>query len=274
LVIIEAARPREYPEAVDYILQGRAAVAKGPVRDSLADAVGLFERALSLDPGSVLAQGQLANALMTRVLENMTDTRAADIDRAQGLVGQALAASPKDRLAHFAKGKLLRVQGRCEEAIVEFETVLAIDRNSVGALMQTGRCRMSLGLLEQAIPPTLQAIRLSPDDPYVGVWYGQIGQAHLLQSRTEEAILWLERSRSALSDRSTVHMLLAAAYGLKGDTGRAAAELADARRLAADNRYSTIAHLRAEGSWSAPNVRAAVESTYFDGLRRAGMAEE
>jgi Flp pilus assembly protein TadD len=166
------------------------------------------------------------------------------------------------------------VQGRCEEAIVEFETVLAIDRNHVGALMQTGRCRMSLGLLDQSIPPTLQAIRLSPDDPYVGVWYGQIGQAHLLQSRTEEAILWLERSRSALSDRSMVHILLAAAYGLKGDTGRAAAELADARRLAADNRYSTIAHLRAEGSWSTPKVRAAVESTYFDGLRRAGMAEE
>jgi predicted negative regulator of RcsB-dependent stress response len=39
------------------------------------------------------------------------------------------------------------------------------------------------------------------------------------------------------------HAYLAAAYGLKGETRRADAELAQARRLSVDDRYSSIARL-------------------------------
>jgi TolB-like protein/DNA-binding winged helix-turn-helix (wHTH) protein len=61
LINIEAARPRENPDAVDYVFQGRAALTRGLTRDSLAEAVSLFERALSRDQGSVLARSYLAN---------------------------------------------------------------------------------------------------------------------------------------------------------------------------------------------------------------------
>ena len=47
---------------------------------------------------------------------------------------------------------------------------------------------------------------------------------------------------------------LAAAYGLKGRTERASAELAEARLLS-DGRYSTIAHLKAAGQWQPAAVR-------------------
>src|SRR3954465_13801043 len=107
--------------------------------------------------GSVSAQGLLAQALMGRVLEEMTDTRAADIRRAEGLIGQVLAAFPKDPRAHYAKGQMLRAQGRCEEASIEFEMVLAINRNSAGALMHSGWCMISAGLLEEAIQRIEQA---------------------------------------------------------------------------------------------------------------------
>ncbi len=60
---------------------------------------------------------------------NMTDSAAADIARAEELAGQALAASPRSPLAHFAKGQVLRAQRRFEEAIPEYETVLAFNRN-------------------------------------------------------------------------------------------------------------------------------------------------
>ena len=52
------------------------------------------------------------------------------------------------------------------------------------------------------------------------------------------------------------------------------AELAEARRLVGDDRYSSIARLRAVESWGAPKIRALVETTYFAGLRRAGVPEE
>jgi hypothetical protein len=77
----------------------------------------LFERALALNPQSVEAQSSLADALATRVLARQTDTPAADIARAEELVGRALVASTGSTRAHYVKGQVLRAQGRCQEAI-------------------------------------------------------------------------------------------------------------------------------------------------------------
>ena len=104
LIAAEAARPTDHPDALDYILRGRAALLKPTSRDSYAERISLFEHALALDPQSVEAQSLLAGALAGRVLDGMTDSAAADLARAEGLVGQALAASPRNALAHFAKG--------------------------------------------------------------------------------------------------------------------------------------------------------------------------
>jgi adenylate cyclase len=60
LIGAEAARPTADPDALEYILRGRAALAKGPRRDNFAEAIRLFERALALDPQSVAAQSRLA----------------------------------------------------------------------------------------------------------------------------------------------------------------------------------------------------------------------
>ncbi len=49
IIDAEAAQPTENPDALDYILRGRAAWNKGPTRDSYAQAISLFERALALD---------------------------------------------------------------------------------------------------------------------------------------------------------------------------------------------------------------------------------
>jgi hypothetical protein len=68
--------------------------------------------------------------------------------------------------------------------------------------------------------------------------------------------------------------MLASAYALKGETEHAATELADARRLVGDDRYSSIARYKAIADFGVPKVRALFEATYFTGLRKAGMPEE
>ena len=88
---------------------------------------------MALDPRSVEAQSYLAIELTARVLDNMTDTAAADIARAEELAGQALAASPRSGLAHYAKGQVLRAQNRYGEAISEYETAIAFNRNWMDA---------------------------------------------------------------------------------------------------------------------------------------------
>ena len=90
-------------------------------------------------------------------------------------------------------GKLITgdssAQHRCADAIPEYETALAFSRNDVGAIFMLGHCKLMVGSIEEVIPLEKQAIRLSPRDPYIGKWYWQIGVLHLLQSRTDEALL-------------------------------------------------------------------------------------
>ena len=124
------------------------------------------------------------------------------------------------------------------------------------------------------IPLHEQAIRLSPRDANISIWYFRIGVAHLLQSRIDEAVVWLERARGANAALPYVHSHLASAYALKGETERAIIELAQARKLSGDNRYSSFARLKAIQYWGVPDIETLYEATYFAGLRKAGMPEE
>jgi TolB-like protein len=268
---VAAARPTEQPDALDYILRARATWFKPLSPDRYAEAIDLYERALALDPQSVAAQSWLAVALAGRVINQMNDTPGADIARAEGLLTQALAASPRSVTVHFARGELLRAQRLYDEAIPEYETVLAFDRNSVSGLVALGHCKLMTGSIEDVIPLMERAIHLSPRDPQIAVMYYRIGEVHLLQSRIDKAIASLERARSANLELAYVRLFLASAYALKGETERAAAELGQARRLG--DRLLSIADQRAGFFW-VPKTRVLFEATYFTGLRKAGIPEE
>jgi TolB-like protein/Tfp pilus assembly protein PilF len=273
LVGAEATRPTVNRDAQDYILRGRAVRLKPPSRENRAEAIALFERALALDHDSAAAQSWLAIALTARVLDSMADTAEADIARAEDLAERALAASPRSSAARFAKGQVLRAQHRHTEAILEYETVIALNRNWAHAYSHLGWCKFMTGAIEALIPAQEQAIRLSPRDPQIGLFYSRIGCAHLLQSRFDEAIIWCERARYATPAHPQFRTFLAAAHALNGDNDRAAAELNEARSLVGDDRYSSVARLRAVESWGVPKIRALAESTYFAGLREAGVPE-
>ena len=212
LIAAEAARPTEHPDALDYILRGRAAGLKPDSRGSSVERITLFEKALALDPQSVEAQILLANALVGRVLGGMTDSASTDLARAEGLVGEALAASPRSAYAHYVKSRVLRAQKRWEEAVPEYETALVLNRNLVGALNGLGWCKLYAGSLDEVTPLVKQAIRLSPRDPHIGTWYYLIGTVHLLQSRTDEAIVAV-LSEDAVTTRPPVASNVAARTG-------------------------------------------------------------
>jgi adenylate cyclase len=274
LLSAEAARRTERPDVLDYVLRARAAWNRPNSRERHAEVIRLYERALTLDPRSTEAQAGLAGNLASRALDIMTDTAAADIKRAEELAAKALSISPRSPTVHWAKGQVLRAQRRFAEAIPQYETMLASNRNSTSALFCLGNCKIFTGSIEETIPLIERAMRLSPREPHVGVWCFMIGLVHLLQSRTDEAVTWLERARNATPAHPNIRATLAAAYALIGETERAAAELADSRRLSGDDRFTSLARLRAVGNWGVPKIRALFEATYFAGLRLAGMQEE
>jgi adenylate cyclase len=273
LVSAEAARVIEHPDVIDYVLRARAASNKGATPENFSRAVNLYEQALGLDPQSVEVQSALALALAGRVLAGMTNSRADDITRAKKLTAQALTASPSSTLGHFARGQILRAERQCEEAIPEFEIVIASYRNSPNALHALGSCKIMTGSIEEAIPLEEKAIRLGPRDPFVFSRYLAIGQVHLLQSRVGEAIVWLEKARSSNPASPWPHIWLASAYGLRDDLRRGGAELAEARKLMGGRGFSSLLYMRA-GYWGEPAIRELHEATFFAGLRKTGLPEE
>jgi tetratricopeptide (TPR) repeat protein len=237
--------------------------------------VNLFERALTLDPHSADTHSYLGSALVGRVLDQVSDSPTADVEQAEELIELALAASPNSAQAHFVKGQILRVRSQPEDAIFEYETTITLDRNHAGAHQFLGACKLLAGAVDEVIRLEEQAIRLSPRAPSTGGRYFYIGAVHLLRSRLDEAILWLEKARSTYSWFHPIHASLAAAYALKGERELAFATLAEARKRS--DRYAGITRLKtAPGrQWlEAPKLRALADATYFTGLRLAGMPEE
>ena len=143
--------------------------------------------------------------------------------------------------------------------------MLELDRNWVYAFFGLGQCKLHTGAIEETIPLVECAIRLSPRDPELGVWFQQIGVAHLLQSRTEKAIVWLEKARNAIPAHPIFRADLAAAYALLGENERAATELAQARRLSPDDRYSSLARFRDLPRYRelAPRIRSTHRTKVF-----------
>ena len=216
----------------------------------------------------------MAITLASRTLDQMTDTPTGDLARAQELAERVSVASPRNALAHYVRGTVLRAESRWQEAIPEYEAAIALNRNFVNASHGLAYCKLMVGYIDEARELEEQVIRLSPRDPSIGNFYLRFGAIHLLQLRTDEATRWFEKARSASPGLPYVHAHLAAAYGLKGEIERAATSLAEARRLSGDNRYSSIAALKTAVDFGVPKVRALFDTTYFAGLRKAGMPEE
>jgi adenylate cyclase len=272
LAIAESRRPTDNPDALDYLLRGRAMLTRPISRENNDEAVKFFETALALDPKAVDAAAWLAVALTVRVIDELSDFPDVDLRRAEQLVRQALAASPNSALAHYAKGQVLRAESRCKEAIPEFERTIALDRSRVSAYAHLGWCKFLTGSPDEAIKNFEEAIRLSPYGPGIAPWYGRMGVMQLLDGHTDVAIGWLERAKSENAQLAVVHAYLAAAYGLKGEIERARAELADARRLS--SAYSSLASIEKSTWYDDPQIRRLAEATYFKGLRQAGISEE
>jgi class 3 adenylate cyclase len=104
---------------------------------------------------------------------------AADVAGYSRLMGLDEAGTAQPVREHrVAADPLIAEYGGPAEALAEYETVIASDRNHGNALAATSWCLAYTGSLEPAMAVLLQVIRPSPRDPEIGVWFGRIGLIH------------------------------------------------------------------------------------------------
>ena len=259
----KSARSRN-PDAIDLYMRGRALVlqtVQQPAKDKNDAALALFEQALKIDPNDANA---LAGEAQCYLIEYVyfanpeTDYDAKVI----GQANRAIALAPDSVQAYVTKSAYLRTSRRAEESLRTADAGLAINPNYARLYGVRSSAKSSLGQFEQAKSDAQQAMRLSPRDPYIGMWHVFLGRAELGLGHFDAALNEYRNATDSGFRTFYAYADLAAAYALEGKMDEARTALAEARRL---NPKLTVKWLQS----GTPN-----EPTLFEGLRKAGLPEE
>ena len=96
-------------------------------------------------------------------------------------------------------------------------------------------------------------------------------KAHLLLGAADQAIAACERASGLNPNDFMPHAFLAAAYANAGDIKQAQASLQAMRKTVP---WHTVAQLRAKCDSNHPEYEKLVETYWYEGLRKAGLAEK
>ena len=169
---------------------------------------------------------------------------------------------------------MLVAQRRFEEAIAELDQTLALSPSSVACYAGLCEANNFLGRPEKCVEYADKAIRLSPRDPQLALFYGEKAWALLMLQRDDEAIAWLRRTLALILENSIQRALLASALALTGRQAEAREALQRYLSLKATT-SKTIAQFRPQHRSMSDNPKwLAYSDRLIDGLRRAGLPEE
>jgi adenylate cyclase len=272
LVNVEGRRPpRADPDAVDLTMRGWSILHGGPNKEDLQRSVALFEEALRIDPDNSQASVGLAQAL-TLVYRNRWDPEPAKVlARADEAATRAIAAAPNYAHAHYVKAEVLGLSNRFDAALATYDRAIALDHNHVAAYVGRARNLIAIGRAAEALAPVEKAIRLSPRDPELYVWYFVLCHANTHLARDAQAIDWCLKSIATGKTFWFAYVDLASAYAWRGQNAEAAAAVAELLKLRPGY---TVQQLTQDGLGHSDNPTFHKEyQRIIEGARQAGLPE-
>jgi TolB-like protein len=241
----------------------------GPSRERSEAAYDLCEKAIEVDPHNVRALSILAERYATRVTGMQTVDREADLRSAEHFVLRALAADANSYHARHASARTLIAQKRAEEATIEAEHSLRLNPGYMPTYLDLCQAKLMQGLPKEALEHADRAIRLSPPDPYLYVFYAQEGLSHIMLGQDQRAVASLRRAVSNNPEFPTPLAYLTAMLALTGKD-------VEARECLA--RYFALPHAmtRSIAGWKKMSlsdhpVYLAMRVRIHEGLEKAGM---
>jgi tetratricopeptide (TPR) repeat protein len=254
---------------MDLYFQGEAWVNRGVTFESMSKARSFFERALALDPANVEALAGMSQVEANLAISLSTNDKAARFAAAEAAAAKALSLAPDHAMAHLAMGMVLGFTNRAAQGIAEYERALALDRNLAGAHSLIGQNKLFIGRAEETEAHVLEALRLSPRDPWAYIWRLTAGFAACLLVRYEDAAAWFRQSIEANRNFALCHFIYATALANMGRMDDARSEIAAG--LALDPHF-TVANFQS-AVWSDHPLYLAQRARVIDDMRRAGVPE-
>ena len=232
-------------------------------RQDHAIAQELLEKAIAIEPNYGQALGVLGASYTFGAHMGWVELEAiAPIAERTALA--AVRADTEDAWAHFALGGFYLITRRFEDSLAEFELALRLNPNFSQAQNYYAAALGFCGRWEEGVEAARRAIRLSPRDPFLALYYGSACLAQFIGRNYEEAMRLARTAIRLRSDFAGAHRVLTAAAGMAASPEVAAAALQELRR----------AQPNVSRAWIASHVpikHDADRDHYLEGFRRAGL---
>jgi adenylate cyclase len=266
------------PNAIDLRLRAMAILIESITPQHNLAARKYLQEAGRLSPLSANAWSQLADVLMRDYLnrwnEAAKDTEARQdlLKQAEDALQKAFSLDPTIAMNHMDDGFIRRAKGDHQGALDAFDRALALDPNLALGYAQKANQLVLTGRPKEAPALALKAIRLSPRDPGISVFYWVLGRAHFAMRNYDEAIIWLRKS---VAERSVWYSRahLASAFALSGHAADADATLKEFSSALPGYTLERIQKIYLE---EIPNKNPAFQETLqelYKGLQQAGLTK-
>ncbi len=219
-------RPTENIEAYEYYLRGNEYYYRSFLENDFRIALGMYEKAVELDPTFALAYAQLSRAHLY-VYWMYYDHSDARLAMAKEAVDRVFQLNPNLPEAHLALGHYY-YHGHLDydRALEQFAIAWKSQPNNSGLLSFTGFVQRRQGKFEQALANLKKASEL---DPRYGRLVGEIGDTYVLLHNYPEAERYFNQAISLAPDLPGFYSKKAQLYlRREGSTEKARAVLEEA----------------------------------------------
>jgi tetratricopeptide (TPR) repeat protein len=177
---------------------------------------------------------------------------------------RAIALDDRDPWGHIALGFWAMRENRTEESIASFRRAVNLNPNSAAAHAHLGRGLAFAGQDREAIEHSEEAIRLSPLDPMMALWFGAMAVAHYAGGRYAESAKYTTEAARLRPGFQGAHRLRCASLAQAGRIDEARAYLATVRR---EQPQLSLDWIRVNVPYQTPELM----ERFLEGMRKAGL---
>lgn len=159
--------------------------------EGTSEARRLFEQAIERDPNFAPAH---AGIVFSYLRDQFQVANSPDLASVINIGLRAVELDDKDPFSHFALGAAYVVDRQTDNAIREIEESLQINPNYAQAHEMLGYALFASGKAHEAIPHIELAIRLSPSDTFIGLFYQRLSRANLFVEQDERAVEYARKA--------------------------------------------------------------------------------